>query len=240
MFCPNCKAEYRPGFTKCSDCDVDLVEHLSSDNLVADGKVTTDSDGRELLWSGLSARLQATICSALDSARIAHKESVREFGLLPTTVQSASFIWIEPRDRAAARSVLDKVLAGPEFSEQLSEEVFAETGRVNPLSVDRRVFIRAETEESVNSEDEPDESGETNELTPNDFVEDPDPDDATRQVWAGEDGEMALYLADCLRGVGVGCVLSTDGDKSRVLVLPEAETRAREIVREVLDAAPPQ
>ena len=25
MFCPQCKAEYRPGFTHCSDCDVDLV-----------------------------------------------------------------------------------------------------------------------------------------------------------------------------------------------------------------------
>jgi hypothetical protein len=28
MFCPECQAEYRPGFTRCSDCDVDLVEKL--------------------------------------------------------------------------------------------------------------------------------------------------------------------------------------------------------------------
>ena len=26
MFSPQCKAEYRPGFTHCSDCDVALVE----------------------------------------------------------------------------------------------------------------------------------------------------------------------------------------------------------------------
>jgi hypothetical protein len=25
MFCPECRAEYRPGFTRCSDCDVGLV-----------------------------------------------------------------------------------------------------------------------------------------------------------------------------------------------------------------------
>ncbi|HXZ13689.1 MAG TPA: hypothetical protein VEG64_14990 [Candidatus Sulfotelmatobacter sp.] len=31
MFCPVCKAEYRLGFTHCSDCDVDLVEHLPND-----------------------------------------------------------------------------------------------------------------------------------------------------------------------------------------------------------------
>src|ERR1051326_4940094 len=28
MFCPRCKAEYRLGFTKCSDCHVDLVDQL--------------------------------------------------------------------------------------------------------------------------------------------------------------------------------------------------------------------
>ena len=28
MFCPECRAEYRPGFTRCSDCDVPLVERL--------------------------------------------------------------------------------------------------------------------------------------------------------------------------------------------------------------------
>jgi hypothetical protein len=26
MVCPQCRAEYRPGFTRCSDCDVELVE----------------------------------------------------------------------------------------------------------------------------------------------------------------------------------------------------------------------
>jgi hypothetical protein len=27
-FCPKCRCEYRPGFTKCSDCEVDLVDVL--------------------------------------------------------------------------------------------------------------------------------------------------------------------------------------------------------------------
>ena len=29
MFCPRCRAEYRPGFSRCSDCDVDLVQEPS-------------------------------------------------------------------------------------------------------------------------------------------------------------------------------------------------------------------
>lgn len=28
MICPKCKSEYRPGFTHCKDCDVDLIDHL--------------------------------------------------------------------------------------------------------------------------------------------------------------------------------------------------------------------
>jgi tetratricopeptide (TPR) repeat protein len=28
MFCPQCKAEYRPGYTRCADCGVPLVDHL--------------------------------------------------------------------------------------------------------------------------------------------------------------------------------------------------------------------
>jgi hypothetical protein len=28
MFCPECRAEYRPGFTRCCDCDVNLVQDL--------------------------------------------------------------------------------------------------------------------------------------------------------------------------------------------------------------------
>ena len=31
MFCPQCKAEYRSGFTRCSDCDVPLVTSLPAE-----------------------------------------------------------------------------------------------------------------------------------------------------------------------------------------------------------------
>lgn len=33
MFCPKCKCEYREGFNFCSDCKIELVEHLPSEEL---------------------------------------------------------------------------------------------------------------------------------------------------------------------------------------------------------------
>jgi len=32
VFCPRCKSEYREGFLRCSDCDVDLVAHLPEEH----------------------------------------------------------------------------------------------------------------------------------------------------------------------------------------------------------------
>lgn len=31
MFCPICKAEYREGFTRCSDCDIELIAKLEDE-----------------------------------------------------------------------------------------------------------------------------------------------------------------------------------------------------------------
>lgn len=243
MFCPECKTEYRPGFTKCADCGVDLVTHLPETEpaVEPDADIPTDSEGRELLWSGLFAPVAAALCKALDSAGIAHKETDRQFGLLPTMGGSVRFIWIEPRDRSAARAILERVLANQDGVEpEPHEELSADSARVNPLGLDRRVDNRVPDQESDESAEELSESGDSNEPTLDDIVEDFDPDDATAEIWSGDDQEMAEYLRLCLGGIGIGCVVREDGGKNHVFVLPAVEIRAREIVREVIEGTPPQ
>lgn len=39
-FCPVCQAEYRPGFTHCSDCKVELVEFLEQESTELDKERT--------------------------------------------------------------------------------------------------------------------------------------------------------------------------------------------------------
>jgi len=53
MFCPQCKAEYRPGFTHCTDCDVELVENYveAVRHPLAKKAVASEKYGMRL-WSG--------------------------------------------------------------------------------------------------------------------------------------------------------------------------------------------
>jgi len=40
-YCPKCRSEYRQGFTKCADCEVDLVDELSNDLHVEEDATST-------------------------------------------------------------------------------------------------------------------------------------------------------------------------------------------------------
>lgn len=249
MFCPNCRTEYRAGFTQCADCSVDLVATLPAGQQAADSNIPRSSDGLELLWSGVSEALTDQIDAALEAAHISHKITDKEFGLLPNLAQSANFVWIDSRDRASSRAILGKVLAGSGALEQESERYPPDGRRMNPLGLGRRTY-NMDRSDSPFSPDAPFESAsllgsdalgtEASEPVPDDIVEDFDPADATAEVWAGDDEQTADYLKLSLNGVGIGCVVSEAGGKLRVLVMPESEKRAKEIVREVVDGTPPQ
>lgn len=63
---------------------------------------------------------------------------------------------------------------------------------------------------------------------------------ATAEIWSGEDPALADLLSACLRENEIG--VRREGSEPgplRLLVMPADETSAREIIREVRDAAPP-
>lgn len=78
MFCPNCKAEYRLGSARCSDCDVDLVQALSppdnrAKNQLADGC----SETIKKVWSGKDEERCIALCERLKVAGIPFKVDQR-------------------------------------------------------------------------------------------------------------------------------------------------------------------
>jgi hypothetical protein len=76
MFCPQCKAEYRPGFVRCADCDVELVDCLPQD--AVESGTTEDSD-YTVIRAVQGALEEGQICSFLQA-----------YGI-PTQVRSVGF-----------------------------------------------------------------------------------------------------------------------------------------------------
>ncbi|MBU3145145.1 hypothetical protein [Clostridium sp. CF012] len=65
MFCPKCKCEYRDGFNFCSDCNIDLVEKLPSEELPSE----------EFEYSEL-----VTIAETMDFSIIPLVKSILDYG----------------------------------------------------------------------------------------------------------------------------------------------------------------
>ncbi|MEO0129056.1 MAG: hypothetical protein ABIL07_03210 [candidate division WOR-3 bacterium] len=50
MFCPICKAEYRPGITGCVDCNVELVDKLPEEKVDKNNKQDKEKINYEEVW----------------------------------------------------------------------------------------------------------------------------------------------------------------------------------------------
>ena len=90
MFCPSCKAEYRPGFTECSDCGVALVYELPVDQTVTEETPFARHDpGADLVavYSTYDPAEVMLIKSLLDGEGIIHNfqgEMTRAVGVFIT------------------------------------------------------------------------------------------------------------------------------------------------------------
>lgn len=68
-----------------------------------------------------------------------------------------------------------------------------------------------------------------------------DPNEATSEVWAGEDESMAEYLASVLLENGIPSRIPDEpGHRVRLCVRPEDLTRTRNIVREITEGKVPE
>jgi hypothetical protein len=223
MFCPNCKAEYREGFTHCADCDVDLVESLasspSSSGESDDSGEAVDLDAPELLWSGVDVGAFEQIRSALDEANIPYNDERLEARLLYRSLGNPLEIWIQRQDRTVARKILTDLFTA---ADQTAQPDPADAASQQDIQLPENQGWDAEGDEARGS------------------VVDFYPEEATAEIWTGEAGGMAPILKDCLRENGIGCAV-VPGPKGECLrVYPEDEVRAREIVREVVEGVPPE
>ncbi|HLW43518.1 MAG TPA: hypothetical protein VKS00_03455 [Candidatus Acidoferrales bacterium] len=245
MFCPVCKYEYRPGFTHCNDCDADLVDALPSEEDV-DHKLRTpagEMDSPTLLWKGASGGTFSAITAALDAAKIPYNREDLDARLVLSSEFSELQIWVPTANFSDAQNVLDEVLSST-ANAALPPDATNEIPAEDDEGADD---IRHETLKELYAEDATAEVWSSH-------AADSDASNAATSgavnvavKAANNDALMADILKSCLAEIGVACYVQrpdADSDDAQpiyaVRVLPEDEDRAREIVRQVIDAAPPR
>jgi len=217
MYCPQCGAEYLARATVCSDCEVALVPNAPRPPEKA-------SDSQEdyivLVWSGSNPGKQATVQKALEHENVPSQVLRRQDTILPLG-HAPIEIYVPSSFAERATAILEQLESSrgewPVDENDTSNEIPAEDDR-------------PEGQESYRD------------------LQRWSSEDTTVQLWAGQDTDVADMIKACLRENQIPCRSSADEAESqsttqsteRLYILPEDEARAKEIVREIVDAVPPQ
>jgi hypothetical protein len=209
MICPQCKAEYRQGFTMCADCEVPLI----ANPIEWEGVVSKPVPSGTVvpLWEGEDLALHTSLLEELDAAGIPYYD--RPMGVFPGLRRGDHFP-IQPMSRFGYQlAVLSSNLsAGRRILERLLEE--------RPQDVD----LPAQVEQTSSTPEAPARGDE----------------ELGSEIWTGQDDALFGFLRDALRENGIPLRMEALGSEKRVYVHASDALRAREIVREVTEGAPPE
>jgi hypothetical protein len=210
MFCPNCKTEYREGFSRCSDCGADLVRELPKQ-----GK-SGSSDFTELVWMGSNSVSYDAVQKLLIAARIKFSERPPDDHLLIPASYRATQIYVSWNDLAPARLLIDARFVEPD----------ADAEQSNAKNSDG-----SEVEEAAPSDD--DESTALSDVAKT-VPADWDPRLASCTIWRTD---LLEAMRQSLVENGIGCRIVSDREFDRLMIYPEDELQAREIIREIIAKA---
>ena len=240
MFCPQCKAEYRTGFTHCADCDVDLVWELPKNAIemrqtgedgeyrVAGGPGDPNEDPFCSFWKGDDPRVHAELCGVLDEAGIPHNTVYRRDHLFNLRNYAAFEVGVPFSMYERAENVVQEAYGTDDVTDVGSQEV--------RLLADRPIRPIRKLPEMLMPRPDEEIPGPPNAGEGADWY----PEDATVKVWSTENGDSSDFLVAALHENEIHCRVERKGLRAELYVLPGDEARAREIVREVVDGRPPE
>jgi hypothetical protein len=230
MICPQCNAEYRPGFTRCADCDVDLVNEPPHFALAGKPPVIPGDPNDDpfcSFWKGQDARVHAELCEVLEQAGIPHKTIFRSDHLFNFSNFPAYEIGVPFSLFERAEKIVQETYGTDDVQDVGAQELAGQVVRPS-----NRVPILAEMV-NVPPEDipGPPPAGESADWFP---------EDATVNVWSADSSEQSEFLVAALHENGINCRVDQQGTRAKLYVLPDDAPRAREIVREVVEGQPPE
>src|SRR6266849_5792338 len=259
MFCPRCKVEYRRGFKRCSDCEVDLVcEPPAAVNGLgtrgeAGARAENSDDPFCSFWRGDDPRVHAELCELLNEEGIPHKTIRREDHLFNMNTKSAFEIGIRFSQFEKAEAAIKDAYGTEEEQEDAAlllpyGKAYAPAVRgVFPWRPSAKGFARAaigrgeEPESVVAPVPEGPYVDEQSENSRPDW----DPTNwnleaATLGVWSSNQSYPGGMIEMALRENQIHARLENPDGRYAIFVLPEDESRAREIVKEVVEGATPE
>jgi hypothetical protein len=114
VICPECENEYREGFTRCSDCDVALVESLDDvgempldDSVLVPLTIEKSGDLVGLLLEALESRQIGYVIQAGTAIPVLDGEEEPENAPFPWIAR----IWVTPDKAEEARELLEELRA---------------------------------------------------------------------------------------------------------------------------------
>lgn len=231
MICPQCKAEYRQGFTHCADCDVDLVWELPKTAIEmrsAENIGDPNEDPFCSFWKGEDPRVHAELCTVLDEAGIPHHTVFRRDHLFNLRNYSAYEVGVPFSMFERAEKAVKEAYGTDDVEDVGTQELQG--------LLQRPLHFRGELPESLTPAPDQDIPGPPDTGDAKDWY----PEDATVKVWSTDRGDPSHFLVAALHENGIHCRVDRSGQRATVYVLPEDEKPARQIVKEVVEARPPE
>jgi hypothetical protein len=173
--------------------------------------IPEDQGSVVLLWAGEDPALHSALLEQLESAGIRYSDKTLGDDEVAPTADPLPIDW-KPRFGFEVAVLSGDLPAAQAILEKLLDEEPAD--------------LEIPAQDEVASAEPPLVS--TTELHP------------SVQVWSGLDDRIAQFLTAALQENEIPIHLETAGDLTKVLVSTANEARAREIVREVVNAAPPE
>lgn len=165
------------------------------------------------IWEGDDPGEFAAVKDALTKAGIPFRDQSSGGYFIFPSLRLKTEIWVSHADQ-------EKVLLDLE-------------GRAHPSELTPEELESLALPES--DEVDPEEDAATS-----DIPEDWDTEETLTEVWSGEKEDLAKTLMTCLREIGIPSRKAGEAGHWSVLVRPEQESRSKEIVREVVEASPPE
>jgi hypothetical protein len=169
------------------------------------------------VWAGNDPAECAAVKEALRKAEIPFVDQSSNAYFILRSMRPKTEIGVPSADEERARKILLGFQVSVDLDELTPEEIAS--------------LALPESNSDSHDEDMTIQSG---------LAEDWDVDEPESRVWNGEAEDFANTLMACFRENGIPSRKLAEGSRWRVVVRPEQEDRAKEIVREVVDASPPK